>query len=170
MGEATHPDWLRNCEGQSKGCGLQNKEPEAERRNRWGPGSKRGRETRGLKRKKLRKELGVGRESGRMGFGNPCPGSHEMIQVSWSFISKHLKSEMQFHETCSSIARSAVDWLQDWINIFQIPVKSFAFQFLLKCHSGRNVSKIDSRALQIKHGTCLYLATPLTPPKGMDNA
>lgn len=81
-----------------------------------------------------------------MGLGNPFLGSH-VIQVSLSVTVKYLKSETQFHNTYSSIAYNVVDWLQDWINIFQIPIKSFTFQVFPECHSGRNVSIIDSRVL-----------------------
>ena len=109
--------------------------------------------------------MGVGREWGGMGFENPCPESHES-QISSSFTGKCLKPAMQFPKTYSSIGHNAADWFQERINIFQIPVKSFAFQFLPECHSGRSVSKIDSGVLQRKHGTWLHSVTPWTPPCG----
>lgn len=48
----------------------------------------------------------------------------------------------------SSIAHDVMDRLQDWINIFQVPVKGFTFQFLPECSSGRDVSIINPRALK----------------------
>lgn len=89
---------------------------------------------------------GPGREWGRRGLGSHFLGSH-VIQVSWSFTVEHLKPEIQFHNMYSPKAHSAVDWLQDRINIFQIPVKTSTFQFLPECLSGRNVSQIDARVL-----------------------
>ena len=90
--------------------------------------------------------------TGGVGFENPCLKSHE-TEISSSFMGKYLKPTMKFHKTYSSIGHNTADWFQKRINIFQIPVESFAFQFLPECHSGRNVSKIDSGVLQRKHGT-----------------
>lgn len=109
--------------------------------------------------------MGEGRELGRMGFGNPGLDSHA-VWVSLSFTAKRLKSEMRFHQTYSPIAHDAVDWLQDRIDIFQIPIKASAFQFLPERLSGRNVSNIDSRVLQREHGAHLSLVNTLDSTKG----
>ena len=132
-------------------------------RQREGKGDWRVREER--KPRGLEERVGGRKRMGGMGFENPCSESHE-TQISSSFTGKCLKPAMQFHKTYSSIGHNAADWFQERINIFQIPVKSFAFQFLPECHSGRNVSKIDSRVLQRKHGTWLHSVTPWTPPCG----
>lgn len=141
--------WLaEKLRGQIQGCSLQSKEPEGETRKRdevWGARDES--TLRGPKDKNLRKELGGRKISlGRMDFGNAFLSCH-VIHIPLPFIVKYLKPEVRFHDTYSSIARNVVDWLQVWINILQIPVKSVTFQFLPECHSGRNVSKIDSRVL-----------------------
>ena len=117
------------------------------------------------KPKGLEERAGGGKRMGRMGFENPSLESHE-AQISSSFTGKCLKPAMQFRKTYSSIGHHVADWFQERINIFQIPVKGFAFQSLPECHSGRNVSKIDSGVLQRKHETRLHPVTPWTPPCG----
>jgi hypothetical protein len=66
---------------------------------------------------------------------------------------------MQLHNTYPSIAHNVEDGFQEWINIFQVPAKSFTFQFLPECHSGRNVSIVNSRVLKIKHQASLCLGS-----------
>ena len=127
-------------------CKVRNQRQREGKHGAWGQ--------RGKKTKRLEERVG-GRKrmgTGGVGFENPCLKSHE-TEISSSFTGKYLKPTMKFHKTYSSIGHNTADWFQKRINIFQIPVESFAFQFLPECHSGRNVSKINSGVLQRKRGT-----------------
>lgn len=85
----------------------------------------------------------------RMGLGLPLTA---LCFEPCLFTMKQFKSH-----TYSSIADNVGDWLQKWVDSFQVPVKGFAFQFLPECLSGRNIPIVDSRVLKRKYGWYVFI-------------